>query len=215
MKGSVILPHWTPKSVEGGKFGCSERRSNASHIRMFILDRSKNDTSVTLDLLRAVAAQMVCVGHGIAFFMPPAPVRASNHAKHRGADFLCAVKDPDQLHADRKVETSLVWIWHVLAGPVARIYSGLVPALIFVVVVVDGVVIYIFNEKAFAEYYTVKGFVSNLFMFELFRGVFSKFCDGLLSAPPARSGHSQSNGTFTCLWPPFISYGLDRGSAWL
>jgi peptidoglycan/LPS O-acetylase OafA/YrhL len=30
---------------------------------MFNLDRSKNDTSVTLDLLRACAAQMVCVGH--------------------------------------------------------------------------------------------------------------------------------------------------------
>ena len=37
---------------------------------MFVLHKSKNDTSVTLDLLRAVAAQMVCVGHGISFFMP-------------------------------------------------------------------------------------------------------------------------------------------------
>jgi len=30
---------------------------------MFSLDRSKNDTSTLLDLLRAIAAQMVCVGH--------------------------------------------------------------------------------------------------------------------------------------------------------
>lgn len=30
---------------------------------MLSLNRAKNDTSVTLDLLRAVAAQMVCVGH--------------------------------------------------------------------------------------------------------------------------------------------------------
>lgn len=30
---------------------------------MIILDRSKNDTSVVLDLLRALAAQVVCVGH--------------------------------------------------------------------------------------------------------------------------------------------------------
>jgi peptidoglycan/LPS O-acetylase OafA/YrhL len=30
---------------------------------MFSLDKSNNDTSVTLDLLRATAAQMVCVGH--------------------------------------------------------------------------------------------------------------------------------------------------------
>jgi peptidoglycan/LPS O-acetylase OafA/YrhL len=34
---------------------------------MFSLDRYKNDTSVMLDLLRAVAAQMVCVGHAINF----------------------------------------------------------------------------------------------------------------------------------------------------
>jgi peptidoglycan/LPS O-acetylase OafA/YrhL len=34
---------------------------------MLSLDRSKNDTSMALDLLRAVAAQMVCVGHSINF----------------------------------------------------------------------------------------------------------------------------------------------------
>ena len=41
--------------------------SNRSSI-MFSLERSKNDTSVALDLLRAIAAQMVCVGHAINFF---------------------------------------------------------------------------------------------------------------------------------------------------
>ncbi|UWU79728.1 acyltransferase [Bradyrhizobium huanghuaihaiense] len=34
---------------------------------MFSLDPAKNDTSVSLDLLRAVAAQMVCVGHAFNF----------------------------------------------------------------------------------------------------------------------------------------------------
>ena len=34
---------------------------------MFKLDRNANDTSLALDLLRAVAAQMVCVGHAINF----------------------------------------------------------------------------------------------------------------------------------------------------
>ncbi|MDH2398967.1 acyltransferase [Bradyrhizobium sp. SSUT18] len=34
---------------------------------MFSLDPAKNDTSVTLDFLRAVAAQMVCIGHAINF----------------------------------------------------------------------------------------------------------------------------------------------------
>jgi peptidoglycan/LPS O-acetylase OafA/YrhL len=36
---------------------------------VFSLDTSKTDTSVMLDLLRALAAQMVCVGHAISFFM--------------------------------------------------------------------------------------------------------------------------------------------------
>ena len=34
---------------------------------MFSLDRFKNDTSLSLDLLRAIAAQMVCVGHALNF----------------------------------------------------------------------------------------------------------------------------------------------------
>jgi peptidoglycan/LPS O-acetylase OafA/YrhL len=34
---------------------------------MFILDRSKNDTSITLDLVRAFAAQIVCIGHALNF----------------------------------------------------------------------------------------------------------------------------------------------------
>src|SRR6476646_1186248 len=34
---------------------------------MFSLDQFKNGTSASLDLLRAVAAQMVCVGHAINF----------------------------------------------------------------------------------------------------------------------------------------------------
>ncbi|MET4479638.1 acyltransferase [Bradyrhizobium sp. F1.13.3] len=34
---------------------------------MLILDRSKNDTSVVLDLLRASAAQIVCIGHALNF----------------------------------------------------------------------------------------------------------------------------------------------------
>jgi peptidoglycan/LPS O-acetylase OafA/YrhL len=39
---------------------------------VFTLDRSRNDTSLALDLLRAVAAQTVCVGHAVNFaFLGP------------------------------------------------------------------------------------------------------------------------------------------------
>lgn len=36
--------------------------------QMLTFNPTKNDTSIALDLLRAVAAQMVCVGHALAFF---------------------------------------------------------------------------------------------------------------------------------------------------
>ena len=142
---------------------------------MFILDRSKNDTSVTLDLLRAVAAQMVCVGHGIAFFMPPWRPSALPIMQNIGVLIFFVLSGI--LISFTLIERSKhpsYGFGTFLLDRFARIYSGLVPALIFVVVV-DGVVIYIFNEKAFAEYYTVKGFVANLFMFESYRGVFSKY----------------------------------------
>jgi peptidoglycan/LPS O-acetylase OafA/YrhL len=38
-----------------------------ARIHMFRLDRSSNDTSATLDFIRATAAQLVCVGHAINF----------------------------------------------------------------------------------------------------------------------------------------------------
>ena len=149
--------------------------SNASCIRMFILDRSKNDTSVTLDLLRAVAAQMVCVGHGIAFFMPP--WRPSELPLMQNVGVLIFFVLSGLLISFTLIERSKqpsYGFGTFLLERFARIYSGLVPALLFVVVL-DGVVIYIFNEKAFADYYTAKTFVANLFMFESYRGVLSKY----------------------------------------
>jgi hypothetical protein len=35
---------------------------------MIILQRERNDTSALLDLIRAIAAQMVCVGHAMIYF---------------------------------------------------------------------------------------------------------------------------------------------------
>ena len=142
---------------------------------MFILDRSKNDTSVTLDLLRAIAAQMVCVGHGIAFFMPP--WRPSELPLMQNVGVLIFFVLSGLLISFTLIERSkhssygfgTFWLERF-----ARIYSALVPALLFVAVL-DGVVIHIFNERAFADYYTAKTFVGNLFMFELYRGVLAKY----------------------------------------
>jgi peptidoglycan/LPS O-acetylase OafA/YrhL len=142
---------------------------------MFILDRSKNDTSVTLDLLRAIAAQMVCVGHGIAFFMPP--WRPSELPLMQNVGVLIFFVLSGLLISFTLIERSkhssygfgTFWLERF-----ARIYSALVPALLFVAVL-DGVVIHIFNERAFADYYTAKTFVGNLFMFESYRGVLAKY----------------------------------------
>ena len=56
----------------------------------------------------------------------------------------------------------------------ARIYSGLIPALLFVVVL-DGIVIYGFRENAAAPYYTAKTLIANLFMLEAYRGILSNY----------------------------------------
>jgi hypothetical protein len=42
---------------------------------MLNLNRQANDKSLSLDLLGAVAAQMVCVGHGLPFFHIAAELR--------------------------------------------------------------------------------------------------------------------------------------------
>jgi peptidoglycan/LPS O-acetylase OafA/YrhL len=142
---------------------------------MFILDRSKNDTSVTLDLLRAVAAQMVCVGHGIAFFMPP--WRPSELPLMQNVGVLIFFVLSGVLISFTLIERSKnppYGFVTFLLERFARIYSGLIPALLFVVVV-DGIVIYVFNENAFAVSYSKKTFVANLFMLEVYRGVLWRY----------------------------------------
>ena len=57
---------------------------------------------------------------------------------------------------------------------VARIYSGLVPSLLFIAAV-DAVVIHGFGEKVFAASDTVRIFIANLFMLEAYRGPLSSY----------------------------------------
>lgn len=139
---------------------------------MFILDKSKNDSSLTLDLLRAVAAQMVCVGHGISFFVPA--WRPTELPLMQNVGVLIFFVLSGTLITFTLIERSK----HPSYGfgtffleRFARIYSGLIPALLFVAVV-DGIVIYGFHETAAASQYTAKTFVANLFMLEAYRGIF-------------------------------------------
>jgi peptidoglycan/LPS O-acetylase OafA/YrhL len=139
---------------------------------MFSLDRSKNDTSVMLDLLRAVAAQMVCVGHGVSFFVSQWAPSQLPRMQNVGvllffliSGFLITYtlidrsKDP---HYD---------FWRFCVERFARIYSGLLPALALVIIV-DGIVIYWTNDTTVSRYFTLKTLIANLFMLEAYRGIF-------------------------------------------
>ena len=130
---------------------------------MFSLDRSKNDTSVMLDLLRAIAAQMVCVGHAISFFVPQWRPTRLPYMQNAGvllffliSGFLITYtliersKDPAYGFRQFFIERF------------ARIYSGLIPALAFIAII-DGVTIYFTGDPAISRYFTSKTHDSEYF----------------------------------------------------
>jgi peptidoglycan/LPS O-acetylase OafA/YrhL len=61
--------------------------------------------------------------------------------------------------------------WRFCVERFARIYSGLLPALV-VVIIVDSVVIYLTNDPNISRYFTLKTLIANLFMLEGYRGIF-------------------------------------------
>ena len=137
----------------------------------FSLDRSKNDTSVTLDLLRAIAAQMVCVGHAYVFFIGGWPPGLP-HMQNVGVLLFFLLSGFLITHTlvSRSVKPGYGFLQFCI-DRFSRIYSGLIPALVFVVVI-DGLVLYLTGEPAIARHYTLKTFIANLFMLEGYRGVF-------------------------------------------
>jgi peptidoglycan/LPS O-acetylase OafA/YrhL len=139
---------------------------------MFILDRSKNDTSIGLDLLRATAAQMVCIGHAISFFISDwRPVR---FALIQNVGVLLFFLISGFLITHTLIQKSRDPDYGFLQFCIerfARIYTGLIPALVLVAIV-DFVAIYCTGDPIIVRYYTLKTFVANLFMLEGHRGVF-------------------------------------------
>ena len=134
---------------------------------MLNLQRNKNDTSIALDLLRAVAAQMVCIGHGLVFFSIPRP-EGMPLIQNVGvliffimSGFLITTtlvnnaKNPDY------------GFGRYFTDRFARIYSGLLPALAFVIVI-D----WLTAAPAIAPYFTPKTLLANIAMLEGYRGVF-------------------------------------------
>ena len=143
-------------------------------MRKFSLDRGSTDTSVALDALRALAAQMVCVGHGLVFFSvgnwlkPP----ASPYIQNVGvllffvmsgfwitATLITNAARPEYSFLDYFIDRF------------ARIYSALIPALLLIIVV-DAVTIWLTGEITIERNYNLKTLVANLAMLEGYRGIY-------------------------------------------
>jgi peptidoglycan/LPS O-acetylase OafA/YrhL len=132
----------------------------------FSLDRTKNDTSATLDLMRAVAAQMVCVGHAISFFVPPWRSPAMPLIQNIGVLLFFILSG--FLITYTLIERSknpAYGFWQFFIERFARIYSGLIPALIFVAAV-DAITVHFTGELTIARSYNLKTFGANLLMLE-------------------------------------------------
>jgi peptidoglycan/LPS O-acetylase OafA/YrhL len=136
---------------------------------MITLNPTKNDTSIALDLLRAGAAQMVCVGHALVFFgvadwlKPPFAPKMQNIGV-----LLFFIMSGFLITATllRNSERPEYGFSRYFIDRFARIYSGLLPALVFVAVV-DWLV----AAPAIAPYTTLKTLIANVAMLESYRGV--------------------------------------------
>ena len=139
---------------------------------MFTLDRTKNDTSVTLDLLRACAAQMVCIGHAITFFMWQ--WRPTNLPLLQNVGVLLFFILSGFLITFTLIERSEnpeYGFVQFCIDRFARIYSGLVPALI-VVFVIDRLVISLGgDDPASPLFHGIKTLCANLLMLEGYQGI--------------------------------------------
>jgi peptidoglycan/LPS O-acetylase OafA/YrhL len=151
-------------------------RGEAIQLRstMLNLDRQANDTSLSLDLLRAVAAQMVCVGHGFILSHVAEELRPPHFPfiQNIGVLIFFAMSGflitATLLHNSAKPDYGFA---RYFIDRFARIYSGLLPALVFVIVI-DWMTLFLTSEPTIARYYNLKTFLANLAMLEGYRGIF-------------------------------------------
>ncbi len=140
---------------------------------MFSLDRSKNDTSVTLDFVRAMAAQMVCVGHATSFFVPDLRPTRFPYMQNVGVllFFLISGFLITYTLIERSSKDDGYGFPQFFIERFARIYSGLIPALA-IIAIIDGATIYWTADPTISRYFSLKTMVANLFMQQGYRGIF-------------------------------------------
>jgi peptidoglycan/LPS O-acetylase OafA/YrhL len=141
----------------------------------FSLSREGNDTSVLLDLLRATAAQMVCVGHGISFFMPQLRENGLPRMAAVGVLLFFAMSGFVIAHTlvERSRDPNYGFV-HFLVDRFARIYSALVPCLL-VVFLIDFVTVSVDSSAVVAYSRTVPSFLANIFMLEGYFGLYEQY----------------------------------------
>jgi peptidoglycan/LPS O-acetylase OafA/YrhL len=142
--------------------------------RSLNLDPRDNDTSFTLNLLRVLAAEIVCVFHAIALFnvswlrsphLPP--------MQNFGVCIFFVLSGFLIAHTlVRKSEKPNYGFREYAVDRIARVYSGWIPALIFVAAV-DFVLIEAGVYDA-NRYYNLKTFLGNFLMFQEYNGLFSE-----------------------------------------
>ncbi len=135
-----------------------------------------NDTSVTLDALRAVAAQMVCVGHGLVFFQVGSAARPPNLPWMQNVGVLLFFLMSGFLITAtlvRKSNDPNYTFTRYFVDRFSRIYSGLAPALAFVVVA-DGLTIWLTAEPTILRYYDVPTLLASLAMLPGYHGIYDQ-----------------------------------------
>ena len=141
---------------------------------MFNLDKSSNDTSAALDVMRAGAAQMVCVGHAVIFFVAQWAPQRLPWMQNVGVlvFFLISGFLITATLVQRSAQSADYGFGRFAIERFARIYTGLVPALA-AVVLIDALVSALTGwDRSYAPYPDVKTLLANLAMLEGYRGAF-------------------------------------------
>ena len=135
------------------------------------LSPQSNDVSIALDLIRALAAQAVCVGHAFSFFGVYPSLRSDRvpYMQNLGVIVFFWLSGFLIAHAlVRNVARDDGGFWRYAVDRFARVYSAYVPALLFIWVV-DSLVLRL-GRYEFPTYLTAKVFLGTLLMFQNYPG---------------------------------------------
>jgi peptidoglycan/LPS O-acetylase OafA/YrhL len=165
---------------------------------MLDLDRSKTDTPIALDLLRAIAAQMVCVGHALSF----AGFKVTSFPLMQNIGVLLFFTLSGFLIARTIIDRSKTLGYgygRFFVDRFARIYSSLIPSLVFVAII-DGITISITGSHDISRYYTLSNFILNMLLFNDYRGTFDNYDNVTFSA----FGSASPMWTLTIEWHIYL-----------